>query len=189
VTKMGSGSGSVKGSTLLGAVKFLRSRRDQAMELLPTEHRHYLEDTIKSSAWYPLADLLVLVGVAADVLATGRDQAFEFMGEFAARAHAELYGDLLRGAGSNSRVFALWSTQFDAGGMHRTTEGPGRARVELRDFRSPSRELCLLIGGYIKGTLGLNDVEDIVVEKLGCTVKGDPLCVWRASWKRTEEED
>jgi len=179
--------GRVKGSTLLGAVKFLRSRRGEAKSLLPAEQRHYLEDTIKSSAWYPLGDLLALVGVAADLLGTGRAQAFAFMGEFAARAHAELYGDLLKGVGSNSRVFALWSTQFDAGRMNRVAEAPGRARVELLEFTSPSPDLCLLIGGYIKGTLGLNDVEDIVVEKLGCTTNGDPLCVWRASWRRDED--
>jgi hypothetical protein len=180
--------GRVKGSTLLGAVKFLRSRRGEASTRLPSEHRHYLEETIKNSAWYPLEDLLALVGVAADLLGTGRDQAFEFMGEFAARAHADLYGDLLRGAGSSSRVFALWSTQFDAGRMHRIADGPGRVRVELQEFESPSRELCLLIGGYIRGTLGMNDVEDIAVEKLSCTTTGDRVCAWRASWKRGEDE-
>ena len=71
--------------------------------------------------------------------------------------------------------------------MHRIAEGPGRIRVELQEFASPSRELCLLIGGYIKGTLSLNDVEDIAVEKLSCSTKGDLLCVWRASWKRDED--
>ncbi len=180
--------GRVKGSTLLGAVKFLRSRRVEANTLLPAEHIHYLEDTIKNSAWYPLEDLLALVGVAADLLGTGRDQAFEFMGDFAARAHAEFYGDLLRGSTSSSRVFALWSTQFDAGQMHRAPEAPGRARVELQDFKSPSRELCLLIGGYIRGTLGLNGVEDISVEKLSCTTNGDAMCSWRATWKRDDED-
>ena len=179
--------GRVKGSTLLGAVKFLRSRRGEATPRLAAELRHYLDDTIKNSAWYPLEDLLALVGVAADLLESARDPAFEFMGEFAARAHAELYGDLLRGVGSTSRVFALWSTQFDAGRMHRIAEGPGRVRVELQEFPSPSRELCLLIGGYVKGTLSLNDVEDIAVEELSCSTKGDPICVWRASWKRDED--
>ncbi len=176
--------GRVKGSTLLGAVKFLRSRRGEAIKFLAPEHQHYLDETIKSSAWYPLADLLDLVAVCADLLGTGRDAAFEFMGEFAARAHAEFYGDLLRGIGSTSRVFALWSTQFDAGRMQRITEAPGRARVELQEFKSPRRELCLLIQGYIRGTIGLNDADDITVEKLGCTTTSDPVCVWRASWKR-----
>lgn len=180
--------GRVKGSTLLGAVKFLRSKRAEATALLPAEHRHYLDETIKNSGWYPLADLLALVGVAADLLGTGRDQAFAFMGEFAARAHAEFYGDLLRGSGSTSRVFALWSTQFDAGQMHRIAEAPGRARAELQDFQSPSRELCLLIGGYIRGTLSLNDVEDIVVDKLSCTTRGDRVCAWRASWKSGDDD-
>ncbi len=180
--------GRVKGSTLLGAVKFLRSRRLEATPLLPPEHWHYLDETIKNSAWYPLEDLLALVGVAAELHGTGRDQALEFMGDFAARSHAALYGDLLRGSGSSSRVFALWSTQFDAGKMQRTTEGRGRARVELQDFESPSRELCLLIGGYIRGTLGMNDVEDIAVEKLSCTTRGDRVCSWRASWKRDDDD-
>jgi hypothetical protein len=179
----------VKGATLLGAVKFLRSRRLEAARLLPPEHRHYLDGTIKNSAWYPLADLLALVGAAAELHGSDRDEALRFMGDFAARSHAEFYGDLLRGSGSSSRVFALWSTQFDAGKMQRTSEGPGRARVELHDFASPSRELCLLIGGYIRGTLGMNDVEDIAVEELTCTTRGDRVCSWRASWKRDADGD
>jgi hypothetical protein len=176
--------GRVKGSTLLGAVKFLRSRRDEAAALLAPQNRHYLEDRIKSSAWYPLADLLVLVRACADLLATGHGQAFEFMGEFAAKAHAETYGDLMKGGGSNSRTFALWSTQFDAGKMRRTIEAPGRMRVELQEFKSPEAELCKLIGGYIKGTIELNPVTDVAVDKLSCTLTGDDTCSWRASWKR-----
>ena len=130
----------------------------------------------------------MLVGVAAELHGTGRDRALEFMGEFAARSHAELYGDLLRGSGSSSRVFALWSTQFDAGQMRRTAEGPGRARVELQEFQSPSRQLCLLIGGYIRGTLAINEVEEISVEELSCTTRGDAACAWRASWKRDSDD-
>jgi len=184
---MAEAMGRVKGSTLLGTVKFLRSRRDEAVALLAPEHRHYLEDRIKSTAWYPLEDLLTLVRACADLLGTGRGEAFEFMGEFAAKAHAETYGDLLRGAGSSSRVFALWSTQFDVGRMHRMAEAPGRARVELQEFKSPSPDLCRLIGGYIKGTLGLNDVDDVVVEELSCTTRNDPVCAWRTSWKRDDD--
>ncbi len=180
--------GRVKGATLLGAVKFLRSRRLEAAPLLPPEHRHYLDETIKNSGWYPLVDLLALVGVAADLLGSGRDQAFAFMGDFAARSHAEFYGDLLRGSASSSRVFALWSTQFDAGKMQRVPEGPGRARVELQDFATPSHELCLLIAGYIRGTLAINDVGDIAVDELSCTTRGDRICAWRATWKRNEDE-
>jgi predicted hydrocarbon binding protein len=72
--------------------------------------------------------------------------------------------------------------------MRRTAEGPGRARVELQEFRSPSRELCLLIRGYIRGTLAINEVEDIAVEELSCTTRGDAACAWRASWKRDADE-
>jgi hypothetical protein len=178
--------GRVKGSTLLGAVKFLRSRRNEALPLIAPENRHYLEDRIKSSAWYPLDDLLVLVRVCADLLGTSHAQAFEFMGEFGAKSHAETYGDLMTGGGSNSRTFALWSTQFDAGKMRRTIEGPGRMRVELQEFKSPQAELCKLIGGYIKGTIELNHVSDVAVDKLSCTLAGDESCSWRASWKRGE---
>jgi len=178
--------GRVKGSTLVGAVKFLRSRRGEVTALLPAEHRHYLDDRIKTSAWYPLEDLLALVGIAADLLSRERTEAFAFMGEFAARAHADLYGDLMRGSGSPSRAFALWSTQFDAGRIQVIAEGPGRARVELLDFASPAPELCALIGGYVKGVMGVDGVSDVALEKLTCTLRGDPLCAWRATWKRDE---
>ena len=179
--------GRVKGSTLLGAVKFLRSRRSEATALLPGEHRHYLDETVKTSAWYPLEDLLALVGIAADLLARERMEAFEFMGEFAARAHADLYGDLMRGSASPSRAFALWSTQFDAGRIHLVAEGPGRARVELLDFESPAAELCALISGYVKGVMTVDGISDVSLEELSCTLRGARECAWRATWKREEK--
>lgn len=176
--------GRVKGSTLLGAVKFLRSRRPEAASILAPRDRRYLDETISRSGWYPLDDFLSLVRAAADLLGRDHAETFQVMGEFAARSHADLYGDLLMGSGSNSRTFALWSTQFDVGSMRRVVEGPGQARVELNDFQSPGAELCLLIRGYITGALALNEVEDVAVAKLSCTAKGDPLCAWRATWKR-----
>ena len=125
-----------KGAVLLGPIKFLRKRCDAARELLPESLHHYLEQDIRLSGWYPETDFVELIRASARLMPGELDAAIEQMGVVGARAHAEFYGDLRpRGSGSSSRVFALWSTQFDAGAMRRTGGAP-RARVELQGSRA-----------------------------------------------------
>jgi len=114
------------------------------------------------------------------------DVALERLGIGSAHAQAGVYRDLLIGAGSSSRTFALWSTQYDTGELRRMREGPDRVRFELLDFEDTSREICLLLAGYFKGALELNQLEDASVEKLSCRLWGDASCAWTATWKRKE---
>lgn len=179
--------GKAKGIALAGAVRLLRANRAQAQALLPPELQHYLNEWIQTSSWYPASDLSGLLAAAAKLLhAAAPDVALQQMGVATARAQADVYRDLLVGAGSTSRTFALWSTQLDTGELRRMRESPERVRFELVEFADTSRELCLLIAGYFKGAMELNDLEHASVEKLGCRLWGDPACVWAASWKRRE---
>jgi predicted hydrocarbon binding protein len=104
------------------------------------------------------------------------------MGESSAREHVGVYGDLLTSS-SNSRAFALWSTQHDTGELHTTEESPNKVRIEIVGYEDPSREMCLVSQGYLKGVLLMNGVNDLAVEKIACVIWGDDRCAWRASWK------
>jgi hypothetical protein len=182
-----SGMGRVKGITVLDAVKFLRARRDEALEVLPKELQFYLDESVTQSMWYPEQDLVELIRAVAKLLPGPVDRALMMMGERSARAQTEVYGDLIRGVVSNSRLFALWSTQHDTGEMRSMVEAPNRVRLELSGFEDTSRELCLLLGGYFVGTLAINGITDASVQKLSCRLWGDPVCAWRATWIPADE--
>jgi hypothetical protein len=178
--------GNVKGMTLLGSVKFLRLRRDDALRVLPADLHHYLDERIRPTGWYPERDLEQLVRATASLIPGPRDQVLEAMGETTAREHAEVYGDLMAGGSSTSRAFALWSTQHDTGELRMAEEMPQRVRFELTGYEDPSRELCLIVQGYLKGTMYMNGFREVVVEKLACRLWSDDRCSWRVTWKLRE---
>ena len=180
--------GRVKGITILDAVKFLRAKRDDAAEVLPPALHSYLDDQIVASMWYPETDLVELIRAVAKLLPGPIDRALMMMGERGARAQTVVYGDLIRGIQSNSRTFALWSSQHDTGEMRSTMEAPNRVRVELVGFENTSREFCLLLAGYLAGTLAINGITDGSVQKLSCRLWGDQLCAWRGSWTPLDEK-
>lgn len=174
--------GNVKGMTLLGSVKFLRQRRDEALRTLPERLHHYLDERIRPTGWYPECDLAEMIRATAALIPGSPDQVLEAMGEASAREHAEVYRDLMAGP-STSRAFALWSTQHDTGEMRMTQEAPYRVRFDLTGYADPSREMCLVVQGYLKGAMSMNGLRDVAVEKLACRLWGDDRCIWRVLWK------
>jgi hypothetical protein len=176
--------GMIKGVALLGLVKHLRSRRDEALALLPPELHRYLSETLSVSGWYPESEHAQLLRVGAQLYPMPVDRALEHMGELAARIHSEIYRELLVGRGSQSRAFALWTTQHDTGELRRVRESSTRMSFEISEFAGVSRELCLLFTGYLRGTFAVNGYADVEVEKQSCALWGDSSCVWRCSWKR-----
>lgn len=180
----GVSGGMIKGVAILGIVKFLRSRRDDALPLLRPELHRYLEDTLSVSGWYPEREHVELLRAGSRLYGCEPDRALELMGELAARTHSEIYRELLVGRGSQSRAFALWSTQHDTGELRRVREGATRMSFEVSDFAGVSRELCLLFTGYLRGTFAVNGYSDVAVEKVACALWNDVSCVWRCTWKR-----
>jgi hypothetical protein len=185
--------GMIKGVALLGLVKHLRSRRDEALALLRPELHRYLTDTLSLSDWYPEVEHTELLRAGSQLYSVPPDRALELMGEAGARSHSEIYRELLVGRGSQSRAFALWSTQHDTGELRRVREGATRMSFEISDFAGVSREFCLMFTGYLRGTFQVNGYSDVTVEKLSCKLWDDSSCIWRSSWKRearlTPEEE
>jgi len=176
--------GKIKGVAFLGVVKLLRSRRDEAKALLRPELHAFLEETVRPSGWYSESDHAELLRAGAKLYRGSPDRALELMGEAAARGHSELFRELLVGPGSPSRAFALWSTQHDTGELRRVRETANRMTLEVANFEDTSREMCLLLTGYWRGTFSVNGYSDVVVEKLACRLWQDATCVWRCTWKR-----
>ena len=55
--------------------------------------------------------------------------------------------------------------------------------IELDGFEDTSREQCLLMTGYFRGSIRLAGHDNPEVTKLSCRLWGDALCAWRATWK------
>jgi hypothetical protein len=178
------GEGKIKGVAVLGVVKLLRKRRDSALALLRPELHHFLTETVRPSAWYLESDHAELLRAGAQLYPGSADRALELMGEAAAVGHSQLFRELLVGPGSASRTYALWTSQHDTGELRRTRESANRMRLELADFADTSREMCLLLTGYWRGTFAVNGYSDVSVEKLSCRLWDDESCVWRCTWKR-----
>jgi len=180
-----------KGSALVGAVKFLRTRREDALRLLKPEHHHYLDDRIQVSAWYPEEDLLALVRAVAPLLGSRSAEVYETMGRALARQHMDsTYAHLMREADELAlprRALVLWQSQHDTGQMSLRIEDPGHARVDVLDFALPSRELCATITGYLRETLAIAGLVDPLVMKTACRAAGREVCTWRATWQAKPE--
>jgi hypothetical protein len=180
--------GKIKGICIVGLVKTLRSRREQALELLPPELHHYLDEDIRMGQWYPEEDSRILLSECAKLSSLPFEEALIQLGEMAARIQEEVYGELASGKGGASRSFVLWQTQHDTGELRRIRELPTTVRFELDGFEHTSREQCLLMTGYFRGTIQLVGHSDPEVNKISCRLWGDPLCAWRATWKVTSRE-
>ena len=175
--------GNAKGAVLVGPIKFLRKHRERARELLPPPLHCYLEENVRLSSWYPELDFVELIRAAARIAPGNPDEVIEHMGAIGAAQHVEMYGDLMRTLPSTSSLFALWSAQHDTGRLRAIFESPTSARVELVEFDSTSREICILSTGYIRGALRANGHDDVQVEKRRCVLDGAPCCEWRMTWK------
>jgi hypothetical protein len=177
-----------KGSVVLALVKYLRRRRDRALESLAPEHRHYLNEDIHANAWYPEEDLLALGRVCLSLIPGDREAVLRLAGAALAQEHTEIYGDVFaKPFESESRLAALWSTQHDTGRILVSRKAPGEAQLELQDFAVPSRECCLVTVGYFKRWLELNEFEDVDVVELECRLLDGEACRWRARWRPDRE--
>lgn len=174
-----------KGTTLVSLVRFLRSQRERALAVLPAELHHYLDEIIQPSVWYPEQDLQAMLRGLLALLPGNREETLATLGAGVAREHLEgIYRRLLTGDTDQlvRRSVTLWESQHDSGGFAIRTEGPGRARFEVRDYATPSHEMCSILRGYIAETLRIAGNVDVAVEKQECVLRGADACVWAATW-------
>ena len=171
----------MKGIAFVGTVRFLRAHREEALASLAPHLHHYLDEFIVASQWYPGGDMAGLLRCAAELYPGTADRALEIMGETTVQGHADVYGELVA-RGSSSRTIAIWSRQYDSGALVRVRESRNSVRFDLTGFEDTSRELCLVVGGYLRGSLAVAGLSEPKVTKLACCLWGDPACSWRATW-------
>jgi len=171
-----------KGTTLIGAVRFLRSRKERARAALPPELHSYLEERVVESRWYPEADLEALLEAVCSLIPGPRGEVLGEMGAHSAREHLEgIYSHLRFDAleGVWRRAIALWASQHDTGRFDAETVAPGELRMTVRGFGHPSEALCGVLGGYFAEALRLAGATGLTVAKESCVLRGASECVWR----------
>jgi hypothetical protein len=178
----------VKGSALVEVVKFLRSQGEAGRRGTPEAQRHYLEERVLPASWYPEEDLLALLRAMVQFLPGDRESALANAGRFSARTHSEgVYAHLLAPTDDPlslpRRGFALWASQHDSGKMRVELDGAAGARIELSDFALPSREMCLVLGGYCEEMMRLAGLAVTEVREVSCRLDGAPRCAYVARWQ------
>jgi hypothetical protein len=175
-----------KGTNVVELVRFLRSRRDQARELLPPELQHYLEDRIEVTRWYPEEDSLGLQRAVAALLPVAEEDAYELMGSLDAQLHLKgVYRHLRENARTEVlpvRIAALWASVHDTGKVRFAQARPGSSQIDLVDFEATSIEVCRSATGYIREVYRMAGVENLNVRKTACRLSGDDLCSWSVTW-------
>jgi len=183
---------SIKGTAMLNSVKFLRANfREEALELLPPELHKYLNARILASMWYPEEDALALIRVMARLMKENvpgvGDDVYAYMGRTVAQADfTTFYANLIRPNDPEetlTRVVTTWRMYHDTGSSHASFEGPGRARVDLKDYALPSKEMCSLIKGFREQMLIMAGAQEVSSKEVSCRNRGDPICVWEMRWK------
>jgi hypothetical protein len=173
-----------KGTSFVWVVKFLRSHRERALALLPSELHHYLDTRVLPSTWYPVGDYWGLMRAVVEIAQLGENH-FPQMGQFLARTDlAGVYRSSVR-SGDPARTLAaapaLWRNYHDAGEL-RVEPEPASALVSLDGYPEPSRELCGLLEGYLPELALSSGARDVRIVKLSCRAEGGSDCRWRVSW-------
>jgi hypothetical protein len=180
-----SGVAKTKGTNLVDMVKFLRTQREKAEQLLPPRLHAYLNTQLNVSAWYPEADMIELVKVLAKLLPGSGEEALVQIGRLNARMHLQgTYAHLLedaRPALLPVRAVALWRSMHDTGEFRLRVEDDG-ADAELAGYGHPSAEMCVMLGAYLQELFVLAGVRDPSAEERACCRSGAPACTWRIAW-------
>jgi hypothetical protein len=178
-----------KGSNVVELVRFLRTQKERASELLPPRLHRYLQERIEVSKWYPEEDSLALMRVLAGLLPLppgGEQDPFEIMGRFAAQLHLRgVYRHLLEDARVEVlpvRVLALWSSMHDTGKVHVRMSHDGCAEIQLVGYGVKAIEMCKTTSGYIAEIFRFAGAKDVRLRHTACEVHGDDLCAWKVTW-------
>ncbi len=182
----------VKGTAVLGTIRFIKETfGDEGLARvkahLSSEDQQRMDDTILSSAWYPVSFLLALMRAANKEFGAQMPDIITQIGRASADyAHTTVY-KLVFKVGSPqwiiSKASVIFSSFYDVGQMVVTESGPGFANVEMRDFGEPAPEFCERIAGWIVRTFELSGAKDLRLPQVKCACKGDKVCRFEGTWK------
>jgi hypothetical protein len=175
--------GRTKGTALIGLVKTLRSQRTRALELLPAELHHYLDERILIGSWYPDRDVQRVLKAFIQLM--GGTDGWERAGVLLARKDlTTVYANVLAGRSLEqvlTHISGLWGNYHDTGTEHASFL-TGTCKIEIRDFAIRSSDYCRLIGAYNGELVERAGGRVAKTRKVSCTSRGDPSCIWEYDW-------
>ena len=177
----------VKGTAMIGAVRFLRKERERALPLVPAELRHYLEDRVFESRWYPERDLIPLVLVCAKLIGGDPEETLHTFGRITANAHLDggIYAHLGADGDPDSlaiKASALWSSQHDTGKLRLEIERDRLGSIRVDGYSHASRQMCLILTGYFQQFVDSSNLPNPQIKKRQCVSEGASHCEWELRW-------
>src|SRR5882672_1470052 len=183
----------IKGTAVLGLVKFLRTHIDEARRILPAHLHKYLGETrILVSSWYPEEESRDLTRAVAKLLrehkiSPPREDTNVYLGRHLARQDLTgHYSTFVRSRDVESAirvVGASWKQYHDTGTMYCLLEGPGKARFELVDYGLPHPELCRVLIGWYSELFIILGCAEVSITEVQCQNQAAASCVWQARWR------
>ena len=174
-----------KGISLVDMVKYLRSRREQAIPLLPERLRRYLDEKINIAQWYPEEDMIGLVRVLAQLMPAASEPPLRLIGRLNARHHVSgAYAHLFADADVKRlplRARSLWKAMHDTGDL-RMVVSDGEAEVEIAGYGHPSAEMCEMIQPYLEELFSAAGLTKVSIVKRACSRAGGLACRYYVSW-------
>lgn len=171
-----------KGTVLIGAVKYLRSRKEDSAKILPDDLQHYLSKRLSPALWYPEEDSLQLIKALVQLMPGDPESVLEQLGLMRARALGKgIYSHLVKDGGTDSSTRALWASMHDTGDLTIVSEKDHVLLFRLSGYANPCHEMCVIVGSYIQETLRMGG-RFAKVTKVDCALSGSEACTWRADW-------
>lgn len=163
-------------------------KRGALLEQASADLRAILTSDGPRDTW-ALAGLLVEALVAADLIAGRGDYSTCWdVGHFIAKREIgpvqAIALKVLRASIIMSLAPGLFTTHFkDAGRVATLPTGERALVVSFINFPTPHPALCLGLGGWMEGFLGLRKRSSIRIEHIGCRCQGLPSCDYAVSWE------
>src|SRR5262249_8607715 len=155
-------------------VRTLRAQRERAVEVLPEDLHHYLDERILVGTWYPLDDVFRATRALID-LGGGGDKGWDRAGTLLARNDLHtVYAHFIQGKNVESAlrsIAALWSNYYDTGKEH-ATFSPGTCTIELEGFALRDAGYCRMIGAYNAELINATGGRVLATRKVACTARG-----------------
>jgi hypothetical protein len=176
----------VKGTLMRNLIKSLRKGRAIAEPLIATHLRHYLDEQIIPTQWYPEQDYWDLVAVLAQLVPAEIEDKWDYLGRIEARIHFEtVYAAMattsIDPGRALQRIASLWSLQHDRGEM-RHVKYDDNALIEVVEYPIADPFVCRAITGYVREVFVIVDLAHVVVEHHKCRGNGAPKCEWTVNW-------
>jgi hypothetical protein len=163
-------------------------KRDALLERASAGLREALASDGPRDTWAP-AGLLVEALIAADLVAGRGDYAICWdIGRFIAKREIgpvqAIALKVLRASMIMSLAPGLFSTHFkDAGRVATLPTGDRALVVSFLNFPAPHLALCVGLGGWMEGWLGLRERSSIRIHHVACRCQGSPSCDYAVAWE------